>query len=84
MEDAPGTALTDVERLRKQHRSYVVAREAAEARFSLLLNRRRLVESEADRRRACTEADPEIAALGHELNQLRIKRRIFDYVVAAL
>jgi len=84
MEDAPGTALTDVERLRKQHRSYVVAREAAEARFSLLLNRRRLVEREADRRRACTEADPEIAALGHELNQLRIKRRIFDYVVAAL
>jgi hypothetical protein len=29
-------------------------------------------------------ADPDIAALGLALNRLRIKRRIFDYIVQAL
>jgi alpha-mannosidase len=79
-------ATTDdgIARLRLQHRLYIVQRESAEARLSLLLNQRKLAESEAQRRQSLYEPDPEIAAIGMELNQLRIKRRIFDYVVAAL
>jgi hypothetical protein len=79
-------ATTDdgIARLRLQHQLYIVQRESAEARFSLLLNQRKLAESETQRRQSLYEPDPEIAAIGLELNQLRIKRRIFDYVVAAL
>ena len=79
-------ATTDdgIARLRLQHRLYIVQRESAEARLSLLLNQRKLAESEAQRRQSLYEPDPEIAAIGLELNQLRIKRRIFDYVIAAL
>jgi hypothetical protein len=71
-------------RLRLQHRYYVVKRESVELRLSLLLNRRRLAEGGTLRGAALYEPDPEIAAVGLELNQLRIKRRIFDYVIAAL
>lgn len=73
-----------VTRLRLQHRFYVVKRESVELRLSLLLNRRRLAEGGTLGGAALHEPDPEIAAVGLELNQLRIKRRIFDYVVAAL
>jgi alpha-mannosidase len=90
--DAQAAALTEqiaatddgIARLRLQHRLYIVQRESAEARLSLLLNQRKLAESEVQRRQSLYEPDPEIAAIGLELNQLRIKRRIFDYVIAAL
>lgn len=71
-------------RLRLQHRHYVLKRERVELQLSLLLNRRKLAEQGTMRYEYLYEADAEIAALGLELNQLRIKRRIFDYVVAAL
>jgi alpha-mannosidase len=66
------------ERLRLLHRYYVLQREAVEAAFSLLLNQKGWAEDGVDR------VDEEVAALGLRLNQLRIKRRIFDYVAQAL
>jgi hypothetical protein len=63
------------------HRYYVLRREAVEAEFSLLLNRKRL---EGDGAAGEDAVDPEVAALGLRLNQLRIKRRVFDYVAQAL
>jgi alpha-mannosidase len=77
-------AADGVARLRLQHRYYVVKRESVELRLSVLLNRRRLAAGGTLDGAALYEPDPEIAAVGLELNQLRIKRRIFDYVIAAL
>jgi hypothetical protein len=71
-------------RLRLLHRYYVLKREAVEAEFSLLLNRRKLAEPSPLRFDYLYEPDPAIAALGLALNRLRIKRRIFDYIVQAL
>lgn len=75
-------------RLRLQHQYYVIGRELLECRLSVLLNRRKLEQqgaAEPARRYAYLyERDEEIAAVGLELNWMRIKRRIFDYVVAAL
>jgi hypothetical protein len=68
-------------RLRLLHRYYVLKREAVETAFSLLLNRKQL---EGEGAAGADEVDEEVAALGLTLNQLRIKRRIFDYVVQAL
>lgn len=68
-------------RLRLQHRLYVLQREQAEFRLSLLLNRRKLAEQGALRDAYLYEPDPEIAEVGQQLNALRIKRRIFDYVI---
>lgn len=70
--------------LRWQHRLYVLQRECAEVELSLLLNRRKLAAGGVSRAEDLYAVDPEIAALGLALNRLRIKRRIFDYVVQAL
>ena len=72
------------ERLRLQHRYYVLQRESVELQLSWLLNQRKLATEGALREAWLYEPDAEIAAVGLALNRLRIKRRIFDYVVAAL
>ncbi len=72
------------EGLRRQHRYYVLKRESLELRLSLLLNRQKLAEPEPLRHDYLYQPDEEIARVGLELNRLRIKRRIFDYVVAVL
>ncbi len=72
------------ERLRLQHRTYVLQREALEHRLSLALNRRRLQLNGVPDESTLYTVDPEIADIGHALNRLRIKRRIYDYVVQAL
>jgi hypothetical protein len=65
-----------------EHQYYVHKRELYEYRLAMRLNQLKL----ADRGQLSVsylyEPDPEIAELGFQLNQLRIKRRIFDYVVA--
>ncbi len=67
-----------------QHRYYVLERELYELRLSALLNRRKLaLQGSLDYEYSYTP-DPEIAELGMQLNELRIKRRIYDYVVEAL
>ena len=77
LDDADGN-----ERWIQTHRQYVVERELLELRLSRELNQR-LLDSEGEVS-IPDEADPTIAELGVELNDLRVKRRIYDYVVQAL
>ena len=73
---------TGPDRWIQTHQQYVVERELLELRLSFELNRRRAAtDAEVS---IPDEADPEIAELGARLNDLRVKRRIFDYVVQAL
>ncbi len=72
------------DRLRLQHQIYIQNRERLEFALSRLLNERKLEEGGALRPGYLYEPDGEIAALGAELNLMRIKRRIFDYVVQSL
>lgn len=72
-------------RLRLEHRYYVLKRQQLELQLSLLLNQRRLAQGAGPPEPAFLyERDEEVAELGLALNQLRIKRRIFDYVVQAV
>ena len=86
LEDVAGKLATATgdDRLQIQHHYYVLKREATEYELSLLLNRRKQVESVPPSHDYLYEPDPEIADLGLKLNRLRIKRRIFDYIIAAL
>ena len=72
------------ERLLLQHRWYVLKREQVEFKLSRLLNERKLAENGALRYGYLYEPDQEIADISLELNNLRIKRRVFDYVVEAI
>ena len=68
-------------RFRVQYQYYILKRELYELRLSALLNQRKLaVQGRLDYEYIYT-LDPEIAELGIQLNDLRIKRRIYDYVV---
>jgi hypothetical protein len=79
MEDAQGA-----EKLRLQHRAYVLEREMVEYLFSRLLNERRLARPGLPTEADLFEVDAEVAALGLRLNKLRIKRRIYDYIVGVI
>jgi TolA-binding protein len=72
------------ERWRRQHKIYVKQRESLEFRLSYLLNQRKRDQNGQLNEAYLFDQDPEIAELGSELNNLRIKRRIFDYVIEAL
>jgi alpha-mannosidase len=72
------------ERLRRQHRGYMLERERLELQLSLLLNRRKLEQGGVSTEASLYRPDEEIAALGAALNRMRIQRRIFDYVVQVL
>jgi alpha-mannosidase len=61
------------------HRQYVIERELLELKLSAELNER-LASSTAEVS-IPDDADPVIADLGLRLNDLRIRRRIYDYVV---
>jgi hypothetical protein len=82
--DAQLSQAQGIQRLQLQHRYYVLKRECVEAQFSLLLNQRKRVQKGALNYDYLYYPDEQIAALGLELNRLRIKRRIFDYIVQAL
>ena len=71
-------------RLRLEHRQYALQRELCEYRLSLLLNQRKMEYGGNTPLEALYRVDPEVAEVGKELNRLRIKRRIYDYVVQAL
>lgn len=66
---------------RLQHQYYILKRELYEVRLSVQFNRHKLA---AYGNEYLYEPDPNIVELGTQLNQLRIKRRIYDYVVEAL
>lgn len=69
------------DRLRQRHRCYILEREKLEYQLSHLLNSRKLAEQGGLRYAYLYEPDTEIAAIGAALNRLRIKRRIYDYIV---
>lgn len=71
-------------KLKQQHQMYVYEREMLEATLSATLNERKLAMNGKVNDAYLYERDDEVAEIGWQLNQLRIKRRIFDYVVAAL
>ncbi|MDT8306046.1 MAG: hypothetical protein RRC07_08930 [Anaerolineae bacterium] len=69
-------------RLRQQHQIYVLERQRLELQLSRLLNLRKLAQGDGPPGADYLYGhDEEIAALGLALNQMRIKRRIYDYVV---
>jgi hypothetical protein len=67
-----------------QHRSYALQRELVEYRLSARLNEIKLARGGRLDYDYLYQPDEEIAALGRALNQLRIKRRIYDYIVQAI
>lgn len=71
-------------RLRLEHQQYTLQRERLEYQLSYLLNQHKLKYGESTTLEVLTQIDPEIASIGKELNTLRIKRRIYDYVVQVL
>lgn len=75
---------TGADRLRLQHQGFIVERELLELRLSHTLNRRKLEQGASPSHDYLYGVDPDIAEIGQALNRLRIKRRIFDYVVQAL
>ncbi len=75
---------TEAEQHRLQHKYYIVKRELYEARLSAYLNEEKLARQGKLSYAALYQLDDEVAKLGLELNQMRIKRRIYDYVVDAL
>jgi alpha-mannosidase len=77
-------ALEGAEQLRRQHQAFVLEREMVEYLFSGLLNQRLLARQGAPTQEDLFGVDAEVAALGLRLNKLRIKRRIFDYVIGVI
>ena len=81
---ASGQEPSSADQLRRQHREYIQQRERVEFQLSYLLNQRKLAAGGVLDYDYLYQPDSEITELGLALNHLRIKRRIFDYVVAAL
>ena len=69
------------EAYRWQHRFYVLHREQLEYRLSLRLNEIKLGMGGKLSHEYLYEPDEQVDKIGYELNQLRIQRRIYDYVV---
>lgn len=67
-----------------QHKYYVLKRELYELQLSALLNNSKFAEPDGLSEEYLYTIDEEIARLGLALNNLRIRRRIYDYVVEAL
>ncbi len=67
-----------------QREIYVHHREMLEYQLSHRLNTLKLAQNGEVTDAYLYEPDPVVAEIGYQLNQLRIKRRIYDYVVAAL
>jgi hypothetical protein len=65
-----------------QHLAYVLGRELLEMRLSLRLNEIKLDMGGKVTEAYLYEPDEQVAAIGYELNQMRIRRRIYDYVMA--
>lgn len=76
--------LKEEEQYTLQHRYYVLKRESYELQLSALLNDSKFAIPDGLSEEYLYTVDEEIARLGLALNDLRIKRRIYDYVVEAL
>jgi hypothetical protein len=67
-----------------EHRYYVLKRELYEYRLSARLNEIKLAHEGQLTEAYLYEPDPQVAEIGFRLNQLRIKRRIYDYIVESI
>jgi alpha-mannosidase len=74
----------DAEYHRLKHKYYISKRELYEAQLSIYLNEEKLARQNQLNYAALYEQDDEIAKLGLELNQMRTKRRIYDYIIEVL
>jgi len=72
------------ERYILEHQASIVEREMLEYQLSVRLNEIKLMQPEKDETEVLFTPDAQIAAIGWQLNQARIKRRIYDYVVQTL
>jgi hypothetical protein len=78
--DPPGTR----ENYLWQHQLYVIERELLEYRLSVRLNEKKLAKQGRLTYEYLYEPDAEIDEIGRRLNALRIKRRIYDYIIQAV
>lgn len=74
----------DPERYFLQHKYYVLERELYEFRLSVRLNELKLARQGQLTEDYLFMPDEQTAELGLQLNHLRIKRRIYDYVIEAM
>ena len=75
---------TGAERYRRQHQVYVLERELLEYQLSARLNELKLAQGGLVTEEYLFRPDAAVAETGRQLNQLRIKRRIYDYIVQAV
>ncbi|MCB0192704.1 MAG: hypothetical protein KDJ65_12235 [Anaerolineae bacterium] len=67
-----------------EHQTYVIKREICEYQLSTYLNQVKLANQGQLTEAYLFAPDAEVARIGLQLNRLRIKRRIFDYVIEAV
>ena len=72
------------DKLKIEHELYVYDRECHEFQLSIFLNQLKLEQKGKLDADYLYKPHPKITDLGHRLNKLRIKRRIFDYVVTVV
>jgi alpha-mannosidase len=72
------------DRYRWQHQLYMLQREKLEYHLSTRQNEIKLAHQGWVTREYLFVPDQEIAEIGRQLNQLRIKRRIYDYIVQVI
>ncbi|HBH11713.1 MAG TPA: hypothetical protein DDX29_01120 [Clostridiales bacterium] len=59
---------------------YMLKRELYELRLSVILNEKKISMEQISNDEYLYAPDPDIAQLGMELNELRIKKRVYDYI----
>lgn len=72
------------QRYRVEHQLYARKRELYEYRLSIRLNELKLAAEGQITPAYLFEPDGQVAEIGFELNRLRIKRRIYDYIVESI
>lgn len=72
------------DKLKAEHQVYIHERELYEFLLSVRLNEQKIEQGGKLAYAYLYEPDPAVTDIGFKLNQLRIKRRIFDYVVTAI
>ncbi|MEM9776432.1 MAG: hypothetical protein AAF902_17780, partial [Chloroflexota bacterium] len=77
-------AASGTEKLKIEHELYVHERERHEFLLSIRLNELKIAQNGELTESYLYQPDPEVTEIGYRLNQLRIKRRIFDYVVTVI
>lgn len=79
--EAKLTGVNGDQRYRLDHRRYVLERELYEYQLSAHLNALKLAQQGTLDEAYLFDVDEKTAEIGFKLNQLRIKRRIYDYIV---